>query len=256
MVLAFPSGRFLLGAVPPDSTFADLVLPASRVSSTAGFRPADRQNILSALVSEFIPVYSPCNPNAGPSGSTIAQAFGQSVLKLATSPQGMATLGPAAPYVALGGAITSLFGSIFGAHAAAVGREQAALCAAIPAANQFLQQVDQAFQSGQLSAGQAASLLDQVVQQYESGVAPIIKMTSSACNAACVYLRMLQAIAAKRKAQYADQAAAAPPLTPSIFSSSPSGSPATASFTAESSGSLWPWAAAAGVLFLLLRGGF
>ncbi len=246
MVLAFPSGRFLLGAVPPDSAFADLVLPASRVSSRAGFRTADRQNILSALVSEYIPVYSPCNPNAGPSGSTIATAFGQSALKLATSPQGIATLGPAAPFVALGGAITSLFGEIFGAHAAAVGREQAALCAAIPAANQFLQQIDQAFQSGQLTAGQAASLLDEVVLQYENGVAPIVKMTSAACNAACVYLRMLQAIVAKRKAQYADRESSAPAST-SVFPS--------ASSTAGSLGNLLPWAAAAALLLLLKGGG-
>src|SRR5258708_4553031 len=203
IVLAFPSGRFLLGSVPADSTFADLVLPSSSVSSRAGFRAGDRQNIIAAVARGFFQPYSPCNPNAGPSGSTIASAFGQAALKFA--PQ----TGAAAPYVAMAGAISSLFGAIFGGHAAAVGREQAALCAAIPAANPFLTQVDQAFASGQVTALQAASLLDQIVQQYESGVAPIIKMTSSACNAACVYLRQLEAIVAKRKAQYQDAQAAA-----------------------------------------------
>lgn len=248
-VLAFPSGRFLLGSVPADSTFADLVLPSSQVSSRAGFRAADRQNIINAVASGFIPAYSPCNPNAGMNAPTIVSAIGTSALKLAPK------TGAAAPFVAIGGAIATLFGSIFGAHAAAVGREQAALCAAIPAANQFLTQVDHAFQSGQVSAGQASSLLDQVVQQYEAGVAPILKMSSSACNAACVYLRQLQAIVAKRKAQYADQQASAPPASSaaSIFSSS--SDPLTASVTAASSGSLLPWAAAAAVLFLFLKGG-
>jgi hypothetical protein len=251
ILFAFPSGDFLLGSVPADSTFADLVLPSSQVSSRAGFRAADRQNIINAVAQGYIPAYSPCNPNAGPSVPSVVTSIGMSALKLAPK------TGAAAPFVAVGGAIATLFGSIFGAHAAAVGREQAALCAAIPAANQFINQIDQAFQSGQLTAGQAGSLLDQVQQQYQAGVAPILKMSSSACNAACVYLRQLQAIVAKRKAQYQDaaaQQAQAAPASTSIFSSSTTSSP-TANFTAESSGSLLPWAAAAAVLFLFLKGG-
>jgi hypothetical protein len=242
VVLAFPSGRVLLGALPPDSSFVDLVLPASRVSKTAGFTASDRQNLLSVVAQGYIPPYSPCSGQASGllKATTALQAIGTMTMKVAPE------AGPAAPFLAIGGAIANLFGSIFGGHAAAVGREQAALCAAIPAANQFLQQIDQALASGQVTASQASSLLDQVVQQYESGVAPIIKMSNSSCNAACVYLRELQAIVAKRKAQYADAATAA------SASISPSGAA-----TAPSSGSnLLPWAAAAGVLLLLLKGGF
>ena len=247
LVIAFPSGRTLLGIVPPDSTFADSVLPQSQVSSRAGFRANDWQNIASAVSSGFIPTYSPCSGNP-PTLATVSsglQAAGSKAIALATGPGALIT-GPAAPFVIMGGAIANLFGAIFGAHAKAVGLEQATLCGAIPAANQLLQQVDQMLQSGQLSAGQASSLLDQVVQKFESGVAPIIKISSSQCNAACVYLRMLRAIVAKRKAVYRDTAAAAPVSSSSVGPTSQT----------SSSASLLPWAAAAGVLLLLMRGGF
>jgi hypothetical protein len=259
-VYALPSGRFLLGAVPPDTYFADLELPPAQVRSTAGFRPADKALIVSSLQTGYIPAYTASSCTTGLIPQTIPQRTGNILTAAGKSAISFAAIsGPAAPFVLIGGAIGLIFGKIFGAisagHAHAVAAEQTALCQAVPTANQFLQQIDGAFQSGQVTPDQASALLDQVLGQYAQGVAGIIKRTGSACNAACVYQRILEAIVAKRKAVYTDQAAAAAAANaaPSSSAGAPGTTPAAAS-TVLGGANLLPWAAA-GIALILILGG-
>jgi hypothetical protein len=255
---ALPSGRFLLGAIPPDSYFAELELPASQVRGTAGFRQADKNLILSALQAGYIPPYTATScttgviPQSGVQRTTsILRTAGAAAVKFAPM------TGPAAPFVLIGGAIAAVFGTIFGrilgGHAHAVAAEQTALCQAVPTANQFLQQIDTAFQSGQVSAAEASGLVDQVLQQYAQGVAGIIKRTGSACNAACVYARILEAIVAKRKAVYADQEQAAAAAAPAPSAAAPGAAVTPSTAPSFSGTSFLPWAAAGLGLFLLLQ---
>lgn len=115
---------------------------------------------------------------------TIETAVGASITKIA------ATTGPAAPFVALGGAIVSLIGAISAHHAQAVVNEQTILCQAVPAANAALAQVMTDVQSGAYSAAQGAQYLQQILSAFQSAVAPITK----SCNEACGLTKELEAI--------------------------------------------------------------
>jgi hypothetical protein len=99
-------------------------------------------------------------------------------------------------------AASLIFSAIFGHHAAAVGKEQSVLCAAVPAANQSLQVIDEGLQAGQFTPAQAIAGLDSLVSGFQTAVSPILKMNSSACNAACVMIMALKAAVATKKAQY------------------------------------------------------
>ena len=100
-----------------------------------------------------------------------------------------------------------VFGAIFGHHAAAVGKEQNVLCAAVPAANDSFDAIDQAVQSGQFTPQQGITALDSVASGFQSAVSAILKMDSGHCNAACVMIMAVRAVVAARKQQYSAMAA-------------------------------------------------
>ncbi len=114
-----------------------------------------------------------------------------------------------------------IFGAIFGHHAAAVGREQSVLCAAVPAANDSLQVIDQAVQAGQFTPQQGMTALDNLASGFQSAVSPILKMNNSQCNAACVMIMAVRAVVNAKKQQYqsliAQQVAAAQNLPPALL---------------------------------------
>jgi hypothetical protein len=203
-----------LGAVDPS---VESIFPP--VTKTAGFTAKDKDLWEQAVNARFVPAYfkktaGDCEtPTKGSVKGALMASGGGIALKVAGA------TGPFAPFVLAGGVLLSIFG-IFGAHhAAAVAKEQGTLCVAIPAANDSLQQIDDALNSGQLTAAQAAQAYDQVIAAYGDYVKLIIKMTPSQCNAACVYMRMLQGIVAQRKL---DVQASPPPADTGVIAGVPS----------------------------------
>jgi hypothetical protein len=258
-VLAFPSGRFLLGAITAEQA-TETVFPASKVRGSAGSTQAVRNVIVASAGAgqlldaagqiAYMPGTADC---AGVSllRPALTGTIGSLALKFA--PQAAAAGGPIAGAVVLAIAgISELFSAIFSHHAAAIAKERSILCAAVPAANQTLGLIDQAVNAGQATPAQASSALDSAVSGFDSAVSGIIKgsdPTGSSCNAACVMLSELRAIVALKKSQYADLAAAQ-----SAASGSPFASSSGASSVATSGGfSFLPWAAAGIALYLFLK---
>jgi hypothetical protein len=123
-----------------------------------------------------------------------------------------ATLMPAAipiigPVVAGVEALIGLFSAILQHHAQAVAREENVLCHVVPALNSSLRAIQNAVADGTLTPQAASGTLDNVVSEFSSAVASIIKNDASHCNAACVWLKCLQAYVIVAKSQYAQQIA-------------------------------------------------
>lgn len=196
-------------------------------------------------------IYVPGTPDCAASGISGA---GQD-LQLAGKAGGLALTGAqvagvvSAPFtfglsIAISG-IVGIFSTIFNHHAQAVAKEQNVLCTAVPAANNYLNVIDQAVASGAATAQQALQALDSLASDFQSTVSGIYK----SCNAACVMQMCLAAAIATQKAKYtalaqqqasAAAAAAAAPrpvvstVTPSVApgaaqSSGPSAAPPVAS---------------------------
>src|SRR5438270_2111116 len=117
-------------------------------------------------LSEYTPL--PYPPRGGCNGASpsIVATVGKGALAVAP------LTGPAAPFAAIFGALTSLFG---GAHAKKVAEESQILCAAVPAANQALDAIYQGVKSGQTSPQDGAVQLDQLVSQFSDAVKSIAK---------------------------------------------------------------------------------
>jgi hypothetical protein len=215
-----------LGAITPDEA-AQQAMPKSSIRSTPGFTQTVYNDIVNAASSGMFTDYNAQNcPSMGPSG-TGAQALSLvssgSGLALSTSIQaGLITAGPATMGITIAIAgITALFGTIFNHHAAAVAKEQRVLCASGPAANNYLQIIRQAVNSGAATPQQGIEALRSLLNDYTATVAPIIKNNSSQCNAACVELKELTAVVAYEASVYQDMANAPPPPAPAPSAVSP-----------------------------------
>lgn len=195
--------RRRLGSITPDAA-AQLAMPQNTISKTAGFTQTVYNDIVQAAATGNFTDFNPSGcAGIKPSGAKIAIAAGSSAagsLVLKFSGGNPILLGVGAGLL-VGGAI---FNAIFGHHAAAVARDQKIICAVVPAASDSLTAIDQAVQSGTLSPADAMAALDQLLASFKSQVAAIIKNDSSHCNAACVWVKQLTAIVAKKKADYAD----------------------------------------------------
>ncbi len=182
--------------------------------------PKLKQDILSSLAAGQITPPAPRPPKGGsPSsrlgkvgqgaglvsgvgGSAIVASGGTVALTGAgIAAAGIATAGIAAAGIALLIGIKSLFG---GHHAAAVQNEQAILSESVPLANQILMQIDQNFSQNKITASDARSALDTLQQGFESDIGPIIREGVGACNAACIFHRILSAVVYKKKQDYAE----------------------------------------------------
>jgi hypothetical protein len=124
--------------------------------------------------------------------AVVETAVGAATMKVA------AATGPAAPFVAVAGAIVSLIGAITGHHAQAVANEQTILCQAVPSTNQALASVVSAVQGGTLSPSDGISALQQIQSAFNSAVQPITK----SCNEACGLSKELDAIVIYLSAQF------------------------------------------------------
>lgn len=123
---------------------------------------------------------------------------------LATNP---VTLIPGLVTMGVGAIVTGI-GDLFTHHAKAVAKEQGTLCAAVPAANATLEQLDEWLASGQVTASTVSQALDALLANFQAMTAPITSHGST-CNEGCIYNRALRGIVARRKADLAAAASGA-----------------------------------------------
>lgn len=118
--------------------------------------------------------------------------------------------------------IVGIFSTIFQHHAQAVAKEQSTLCTAVPAANNYLNVIDQAVASGTATPQQGLQALDSLSSDFKSAVSGIYK----SCNAACVMQMCLDAAIATQRARYTALAAAPRPVP--VSTAKPSVAPGAA----------------------------
>lgn len=137
---------------------------------------------------------------AGVGGGTLAL-----VPAIATS---VPLLGPIIGAVA---GIIGLFSQIFAHHAQAVAKEQNVLCAAVPAAANYLQIIETAVGNGQATPAEAIQALNSLLNDFTAKVQPIIKMGSQ-CNAACWKVLELDVAVRSATEIYSQMPPPAPPV--------------------------------------------
>lgn len=222
VVLGADSWSQVLGALDP-ATAAQQIISAqtglNASSKSAITASAQAGQMLDAHGGPaYIPGTADCAAAAGSSGPSNVQLAQVGSSLALTGINVAAALSPAisgAIGVALGpatmgiSAIIGLFPMLFGHHAAAVKKEQSVLCAAVPAANNYLQIIDQAVQQGKATPQQAISALQSLVSDFQTQVASIMH----SCNAACVMLDELKAIVLVKQSQYQDLAATQPAMS-------------------------------------------
>jgi len=245
--IVFPSSRFLLGAITADAA-ARGVFPNPPRSPNPGHNMATFDSIVAAASSgQMSPSYLPgtqdcANVSLGAKAIITkgATQAGGLLLKIGASTGNPIILGIGAAAELAG----IVFGAIFGHHARAVAKERSILCAAVPAANQTLEAVDQAIAAGNFTPQNGIDAMNAMVAGFGQQVAAIQHgadpNASGECNAACVLLTQLRAIAGRKISEYQDMMAAPAGAVSSIVKS-------------LGGGSLLPWAAAGLALFLILN---
>jgi hypothetical protein len=193
-------------------------MPQSSISSTAGFTQTVWNDIEAAAAKGNFTAFNPSGCSGiAPSGAKIVSVAGGLALTGLTTGLSIAQVATtiAAPLTAGASVLVGLFTMIFAHHAQKVQQEQQIVCASVPAASDSLTAIDQAVTSGTITPAQGITALQNLEQAFAQTVAPIIKMDSSHCNAACVWTKMLEAIVYKKSSDYQDlanaQAAAAAP---------------------------------------------
>lgn len=210
---------YFLGALTPTEA-AEQIFPASRERSGPGHDAATYAEILASAAGGQIMDIGGAPAYVSGEGECVGST-GASNLQLAQTASGLALTGTSIGLVAAGtvtaaalapftmgiSALIGLFPMIFGHHSAAVRKENSVLCAAVPAANNYLSIIDQAVQSGAATPQDGIHALDSLESDFRSKVSSIIKgsdPTSDKCNAACRMLSSLRAAVAMKKSQYQD----------------------------------------------------
>lgn len=217
-----------LGALVSDDQILEQVFPAARVKPTAGFNAAARAGVAQAIRMRRIPFDVSSCRGVRPIKATITRTSGGAALKFG------GTTGPAAPFVIAAGALLTLFGAIFAHHARAVAKEQSISCAAVPAANDAIDAIDEAVRARAATPQQGIQALDQLAADFARSIQAILKMNPSQCNAACQYTLGLAGAIARLKADY--QEMAIPVRTGT----------AVPAFIAAAGKNPWPWIIGAG----------
>lgn len=200
---------WLLGAIDAATAAAQVIGSDSHVNASSRSAIQASANAQVMLDASGQPAYIP-----GTVDCAAVTSPGSTDLKLAQTASGLALTGvqigltasgaitgaALAPFTMGISAIIGLFPLIFGHHAQAVKQEQDVLCTAVPAANNYLQIIDQAVQSGAASPQDGMAALDSLYSDFQSQVASI----RNDCNAACVMGMELAAIVAVKKSEYQD----------------------------------------------------
>ena len=219
-----------LGAITADQA-AQQAMPKSSIRSTAGFTPAVYNDIVQAAEGGQIVGLDSCSSSGSSTMNDLKLVQQGTSLALTGTTIGLSAAGVAsaaalAPFTLGISAIIGLLPMIFSHHAQAVAKERQVECALVPAANNYLNIIRQAVQSGQATPQQAIDALNSLLRDFQSQIASITKNTASSCNAGCVWSKELQAIVAYQISQYQDMAAAA---QSQVTSSGPSSAPAVTS---------------------------
>lgn len=146
------------------------------------------------------------------SGVGLGIRAGQTATSLLTTPAAGTTqtlLGASTSIPIIGTIISiglGIFSAVFGRHAQRVATEQLTLCNAIPSANAVLRDLDARVAAGHVDLDQAFAELDGLAQGFRDALRPILNQneTGSVCNAACGYIKMLDAQVLLRKRIYTD----------------------------------------------------
>lgn len=249
-----------LGTLTPQQV-ADQVFPASKVRNTPGFNQGVRDSVLAAATSGRM-----ATPDSSTCGSV---GSGSNTVKLVQTGAGLALTGASIGLTAAGAitaaalapwtlgisALIGIFPMIFQHHAQAVALENRTICAAVPAANNALDVIIQAVASGAATPQQAIAALQSVESDFGSQVAPILKSSSSKCNAACVWKLELHAAVLALTSQLQDLANAPAGSTPAAATGAASQS-GLATITPPASDTLgiptWALLAAAGVAAMVM----
>jgi hypothetical protein len=190
---------------------AEQAMPQSTISSTAGFTQAVFNDIVAAAQSGNFSAFNPSGCSGiSPSGASIVKTG--SGLALAGISAGSSIAMAAGAIGAIAGAgitagasvLVSLFISIYQHHAQKVAEEQQVVCASVPAASDSLTAIDQAVMNGTITPAQGIQALQSLQTNFEQTVQPILKMSSGSCNAACVWVKELEAIVIMKSSQYQD----------------------------------------------------
>ena len=183
----------ILGATPTASQLKAVIALESQGRSAA------TQQYLAAN----IPLLVLPHPKSGipcSGGGTLGGDIGS----LAT--RGAALTGPAAPFVALGGQLTSIFSNLISGPSGEQTAEAPILCGGYQTMNRTFSQLDLQLQTGQIGLAEYLSDLDILQQQFNNLIAPVNPPgTDSAANR---YARMVDAFVRLRK-QIAPQVASA-----------------------------------------------
>jgi hypothetical protein len=214
-----------LGALTADQA-VEQIFPAAQVRSSAGHNAGVRSLMVQAVQAgqmldargnpAYIPGTVDCAASGVSSNIKLAQISGTMALTGLNVAAAMSTAVGTAIGAALGpltmgiSTIIGLLPIFFGHHAQAVKKEQSTLCTAVPAANNYLQVIDQAVQSGASSPADGVTALSSLLSGFQSQVQSIMHGTSPTssgeCNAACVMYSQLAAIVAYRASVYQDMA--------------------------------------------------
>lgn len=134
--------------------------------------------------------------------------------------------------------IIGLFTYIFEHHAKQVEKEQNTLCAAVPAANNYINIIRQAVADGTVTPAAGIAALNSLAHDFEGVVGSIRKMDTTTCNAACEMWQQLKAIVEVLSAEweYVSQPPPAPaPENAPIAVAASDGTAVVASAPVESS---------------------
>lgn len=189
-------------------------LPAYTEERCANIKPVDKRTLITSLTANALQTTAGLATAGGlitssgaAAGAAAASGSGAAAGGGGASAAGSAGfLAAAAPFLILGAVAFGVISAIFAHHAKAVAAEQTTMCAAVPGANEALAWVDSEFRSGRLSKQDASASLDELFRNFDRFIQPVLKDTGDGkkCNLACGYRRALQAIVAKKKAEYAE----------------------------------------------------
>jgi hypothetical protein len=200
-----------LGQITAEQA-ANQVMPQSAISSTPGFTQTVWNDIEQAAGSgQFVGFNSSgCSGvSAGGNIKIIQQGAGLALtgVSMGLTAAGAVTAAALAPFTLGISALIGLFPLFFAHHAAAVAKEQKIVCASVPAAANYLEQIEATVSSGIQTPAQGIAALKSLLSDFTSNVSSIMKNSASDCNAACVWVKELTAIVAYQTAQYQQQQA-------------------------------------------------
>ena len=198
-----------LGAMDPATAAAQVTSSAATSSGKAAIVLAAEHGML--VDNAGNPAYIPGTSECAASGISAAAKYvglagsGAGLALTGVVQTGLMAAGPATFGITIAiASIVGIFSTILNHHAQAVKKEQNVLCSAVPAANNYLQIIQQGVESGLATPQQGIDALNSLVNDFKNAVSSIEKN----CNAACVMTEELQAVVLVKQSEYQDMIAA------------------------------------------------